>query len=133
MSASCSAQYSGKTIHFGKRMKEHLHTSKQSSISVHKNACHICYTTHDFKVTYVESYHDRGKYTLSERELLWNERIRGSINLQKTLKSQQFLLFPFLLYVMLTFFLYSFQIYTEDGLLTETCFYFEFLCLVSTG
>ena len=87
MSASCSAQYSGKTIHFGKRMKEHLHTSKQSSISVHKNACHICYTTHDFKVTYVESYHDRGKYTLSERELLWNERMRGSINLQKTLKS----------------------------------------------
>ena len=87
MSAACSAQYTGKTVHFGTRMKEHLKTSKQSSIHKHKQSCNICYTMHDFKVTYVESYHDRGKYTLSEREYLWNWRVRGSINLQKTLKA----------------------------------------------
>ena len=87
VTADCNAQYTGKTIDFGQRMKEHLQTSKQSSIHKHKNDCDKCYTYHDFKVTFVESYQDRGKYTLSEREFLWNWRMRGSINLQKTLKA----------------------------------------------
>ena len=104
VSAACSAQYTAcsaqytsfmrapnctKTVQFGARMKEHLKTSKQTSIYKHKQSCPVCYTAHDFKVTYVESYHDRGKYTLSEREFLWNWRVRGSINLQKTLKAKK--------------------------------------------
>ena len=87
VTADCNSQYTGKTVDFGQRMKEHLQTSKQSSIYLHKENCDICFTLHDFKVTFVESYQDRGKYTLSEREFLWNWRIRGSINFQKTLKA----------------------------------------------
>ena len=87
VTADCNAQYTGKTVNFGQRLKEHLQTSKQSSIYAHKQTCDVCFTLHDFKVTFVESYQDRGKYTLSEREFLWNWRIRGSINLQKTLKA----------------------------------------------
>ena len=51
------------------------------------NQCQQCNVTRDFSITYVESYLSRGKYSLSEREMLWNERIKGRINVQKTLKS----------------------------------------------
>ena len=84
---SCSAQYTGKTIHFGPRMKEHLKSSGTSAVSDHMNSCNTCYFVRDFHVTYVEHYNDRGKYSLSEREYLWDHRIKGSINLQKILKS----------------------------------------------
>ena len=46
-----------------------------------------CNDIKDFSVTYVENYLSRGKYSLSEREMLWNERIKGLINVQKTLVS----------------------------------------------
>ena len=68
-------------------MKEHLKTSKPSSVSDHMTNCNICYIPSDFHVNYVEHYDDRGKYSLSEREYLWDYRIKGSINLQKILKS----------------------------------------------
>ena len=84
---ACSAQYTGKTIHFGTRMKEHLKSSWTSAVSDHMNSCNTCYFVRDFHVTYVEHYNDRGKYSLSEREYLWDRRIKGSINLQKILKS----------------------------------------------
>ena len=66
-------------------MKEHLKTSKGSSVYCHMKDCHMCNSANDFEVTYVENYHNRGKYSLSEREYLWNYRIKGTINLQKTL------------------------------------------------
>ena len=84
-SGICSAQYTGKTVYFGTRMKEHLKTSKGSSVYCHMKDCHMCNSANDFEVTYVENYHNRGKYSLSEREYLWNYRIKGTINLQKTL------------------------------------------------
>ena len=84
-SGICSAQYTGKTVYFGTRMKEHLKTSKSSSVYCHMKDCHMCNSANDFEVTFVENYHNRGKYSLSEREYLWNSRIKGTINLQKTL------------------------------------------------
>ena len=84
---SCGNQYSGKTIHFGVRGKEHLLTSKSTAIYHHKQKCKDCNNTKDFTITYVENLTNKGKYSLSERELFWNNRIKGVINIQKTLKS----------------------------------------------
>ena len=83
----CLEQYTGKTIHFGARSKEHCSTSKFSVIHSHKQNCNICSSTSDFNITFVESYLQRGKFSLSEREFLWNGRIKGSMNVQKTLKA----------------------------------------------
>ena len=41
----------------------------------------------DIQVQFLENVWDRGKYSLSEREYLWNKRMKGSINVQKTLKN----------------------------------------------
>ena len=84
---ACSDQYTGRTINYGNRGIEHFKKSKLTSIYDHKNKCHHCNVTSDFTITYVESYLSNGKYSLSEREMLWNERIKGRINVQKTLKS----------------------------------------------
>ena len=83
---ACGSQYTGKTVDFQKRFKKHF-TSKTSSVYSHKKHCNDCAQVSDFEVTYVENYLKRGKYSLSEREYLWNHRIKGTINIQKTLKS----------------------------------------------
>ena len=84
---ACGSQYTGKTVNFSKRLNEHLGSSKQTSVFAHKQDCHTCYHTGDFKVTLCENYFKRGKYSLSEREYLWNHRIKGTMNVQKTLKA----------------------------------------------
>ena len=38
-------------------------------------------------VHFLENVHSRGKYTLSEREFLWNKRLGGEINIQKILRN----------------------------------------------
>ena len=84
---SCSEQYTGKTIHFGVRTKEHLISDKKSAVHQHKQDCGECNNISDFQITLVESYLQRGKYSLSEREFLWNRRMKGLINLKKTLSN----------------------------------------------
>ena len=42
-------------------------------------------TVNDVKVQFLENVWDRGKYSLSEREFLWNKRLKGNINIQKTI------------------------------------------------
>ena len=84
---SCKAQYVGKTVDFAKRLSEHLSTCKSSAVYSHKQSCPSCHDIKDFEISYLENYHSRGKYTLSEREFLWNYRVRGTINVQKTLKA----------------------------------------------
>ena len=82
----CVDQYTGKTtVEFGTRTLEHVQRQKSSSVYKHRNNCEQCRTTGKFNVTFVEDYRNRGKYTLSEREYLWNYRIKGVINGQKTL------------------------------------------------
>ena len=83
----CKSQYIGKTIHFGLRGKEHFSTSKNSSVYKHRQTCKECNNAKDFDITYLENMMNRGKYSLSEREYFWNNRIKGVINTQKTLKS----------------------------------------------
>ena len=85
---ACNAQYTGKTVDFSNRFTEHFKTCKTSSVYCHKKQCSACNKVTDFEVTLIENYHKRGKYTLSEREFLWNQRIKGTINVQKTLKSK---------------------------------------------
>ena len=87
VTGACHSQYTGKTVGFCKRFIEHLSTSKSSTVHQHKAKCAKCYIPQDFGVTFVESTSSRGKYSLSEREYLWNHRIKGSMNVQKTLKA----------------------------------------------
>ena len=84
---ACNAQYTGKTVDFANRFQEHFLKCKSSSVYCHKKQCPTCRTVTDFEVTLIENYQKRGKYTLSEREFLWNQRIKGTINVLKTLKS----------------------------------------------
>ena len=88
VTGACKSQYTGKTVDFCQRFVEHFSTSKQSSVYQHKRHCHECYITKDFEVALVEHYNSRGKFSLSEREYLWNSRIKGTINIQKTLKTK---------------------------------------------
>ena len=83
---TCAAQYTGKAIHFGARSNEHF-IHGVTAIFPHIQNCDTCENATDFKLTLVEDYLKRGKYSLSEREYLWNNRIRGSINTLKTLGS----------------------------------------------
>ena len=82
----CEDQYSGKTtVAYYKRTDEHTRTQKSSSVYKHREKCRQCSGTMNFTMSFIEDYKHRGKYTLSEREYLWNYRIKGVINDQKTL------------------------------------------------
>ena len=78
----------GKQYFFSKRVNDHLGLNKQTAVFAHKQDCNTCYHTGDFNVTLCENYYKRGKYSLSEREYLWNHRIKGTMNVQKTLKAK---------------------------------------------
>ena len=84
---ACDSQYTGKTVNFSTRSHEHFSTSKTSAIYHHRQKCNVCNVTDNFEMTLVENYHSRGKFCLSEREYLWNSRIKGTMNVQKTLKA----------------------------------------------
>ena len=86
VSAEFSGQYTGKTVNFGNRNIYHFDTNT-TAISEHRKHCNQCNGPESFSVTFVENYLRRGKFTLSEREMVWNVRIKGVINAQKTLKS----------------------------------------------
>ena len=77
--------YSGKTIHFGIRGNEHF-LRNASSIHKYKQECSSCNGVSDVSISFIENYLNRGKYRLSEFELLWNSRIKGVLNIQKTLQ-----------------------------------------------
>ena len=82
----CKDQYTGKTtVPFSQRTKEHLRTQKTSSVYKHREKCTLCKNSTDFKMSFIEDYRKRGKFSLSEREYLWNFRMKGVINDQKTL------------------------------------------------
>ena len=82
----CQDQYTGKTtVQFSKRTDEHIRKQKTSSVYKHRDKCRQCKGTLNFSMSFIEDYKKRGKYTLSEREYLWNARMKGVINDQKTL------------------------------------------------
>ena len=86
ITCKCEEQYVGKTtVSFRKRFTEH--GSKNTSVKEHLNICTTKPTTDDITIQFVENVWNRGKFSLSEREFLWNRRFKGSINVQKTLKN----------------------------------------------
>ena len=88
VSCKCEEQYAGKTtVTTGKRYKEHW--KKKTSVKEHMEKCDSKPTAGDVKVQFLENMWNRGKYSLSEREYLWNRRLKGSINVQKTLRTHR--------------------------------------------
>ena len=84
ITCKCIDQYSGKTtITNGGRFKEHC--TKCTSVHSHLQSCKSRPSVSDIKVQFLENVWDRGKYSLSEREYLWNKRLKGNINIQKTI------------------------------------------------
>ena len=81
----CKAAYTGKTTtSFVQRFEEHF--KGNSSISEHVKSCTMGNRKSDYELQFLENCLNRGKYTLSEREYLWNERLGGELNVQKILK-----------------------------------------------
>ena len=114
ITCKCVGQYSGKTtVGFNKRYPEHWNSVGSA---VHKHLQHRKCTNNpnDVKMQFLENVWGRGKYSLSEREYLWNRRLKGVINIQKTLRN----LFLELILAMFCVFVYSCQ-------LSTVLFYFQ--------
>ena len=87
ITCKCDDQYSGKTtVTNGGRYKEHW--TKDTSVHAHLNSCRSKPSLSDVKVQFIENVWNRGKYSLSEREFLWNKRLKGNINIQKTISNK---------------------------------------------
>ena len=88
ISCGCTVQYTGKTsVPFNKRFPEHFGKDKGSAVFEHTKECNKGKSMSDFTIQFLENVWNKGKYSLSEREYLWNHRLKGSLNIQKTLKS----------------------------------------------
>ena len=84
ITCKCVDQYAGKTtVTNCVRFKEHW--TKETSVRKHLRSCPCNPTVDSVKVQFLENVWDRGKYSLSEREFLWNKRLKGNINVQKTI------------------------------------------------
>ena len=87
ITCKCVDQYSGKTtVTNGVRFKEHW--TKNTSVRAHTNSCKSKPSVSEVKVQFLENVWNRGKYSLSEREFLWNKRLKGNINIQKTISNK---------------------------------------------
>ena len=83
----CLSLYTGKTTQqYNFRFNEHFLASSGSAVFDHTKKCPLGKSMEDFSIQFLENMYSRGKYSLSEREYLWNERLRGILNIQKTLK-----------------------------------------------
>ena len=86
ITCKCVEQYSGKTT-VTNTIRYTKHWSTNTAVKEHLDTCPSNPTINDVKVQFLENVWDRGKYSLSEREYLWNYRIKGTINIQKTIKA----------------------------------------------
>ena len=87
ISCPCTALYTGKTTtSFSQRFNEHF-ISPGKTVYDHSLSCQLGERKENFSIHFLENIYSRGKYSLSEREYLWNERLRGVMNIQKILKS----------------------------------------------
>ena len=88
ITCKCKEQYVGKTtVTFTQRYKEHWNNSKNTTVNHHMKHCTEKPTADEVNIQFLENVWNRGKYSLSEREYLWNRRMKASINIQKTLKT----------------------------------------------
>lgn len=82
ITCKCKEQYIGKTtVTFRQRFKEHC--TKETTVKEHMRSCVENPEPTDLEVQFAENVWGRGKYSLSEREYLWNKRLKGTINVQK--------------------------------------------------
>ena len=80
----CKAAYTGKTTtSFAQRFEEHF--KGNSSISEHVKSCAMGKRKSGYKLKFLENCLNRGKYTLSKREYLWNKRLGGELKILKQL------------------------------------------------
>ena len=86
MTCKCVGQYGGKTT-VTNTLRHKQHWTKNTSVKEHLSSCPSKPTIGDVKVQFLENVWDRGKYSLSEREFLWNKRLKGTINIQKVLSA----------------------------------------------
>ena len=87
ITCKCVGQYSGKTtVGFNNRFPEHWN-HKSSSVYKHLEHYKCTNNCNEIKMQFLENVWGRGKYSLSEREFLWNKRLKGVINIQKTLRN----------------------------------------------
>ena len=86
ITCKCKEQYEGKTT-VTNGVRYHQHWTKNTTFKEHLNVCKSNPTLDDVKIQFLENVWNRGKYSLSEREYLWNKRLKGTINVQKTLKT----------------------------------------------
>ena len=68
-------------------MKDLKDISRSLEVLEHSKVCSMGKQKSELSFHYLENMYSRGKYTLSEREYLWNERLRVVLNIKKTLKS----------------------------------------------
>ena len=88
VTCNCQEQYTGKTtIPYTKRFSEHFKKDGGSAVFGHSVRCNEGKSMGDYTIQFLEDVWSRGKYTLSEREHLWDHRIKGSMNIQKILKT----------------------------------------------
>ena len=88
ITCECASQYTGKTtVKFTGRFPEHFLKNKGSSIFEHTQQCTQGRSVTGYTIQFLENVCNRGKFSLSEREYLWNHRLKGSLNIQKTLRS----------------------------------------------
>ena len=88
VTCSCQTQYTGKTtVPYRKRFSEHFMKDSKSAVFGHTAKCNEGKSMGDYTMQFLEDVWSRGKYTLSEREHLWDHRIKGSMNIQKILKT----------------------------------------------
>ena len=88
INCKCVVQYTGKTtVPYNKRFPEHFAANKGSAVFQHTTECNKGKSMSEYTIQFLEDVWNRGKYSLSEREYLWNHRLKGSLNIQKTLKS----------------------------------------------
>ena len=92
ITCKCVGQYAGKTtVGFNNRFPEHWN-HKSSSVYKHLEHYKCTNNCNEIKMQFLENVWGRGKYSLSEREFLWNKRLKGVINIQKTLRNWIFLI-----------------------------------------
>ena len=88
VSCPCTAAYTGKTTtNFCRRCDEHFQVYKESSVLEHSKVCPLGRNKEQYTIQFLENGLNKGKYTLSEREYLWNERLGGELNVQNILRN----------------------------------------------
>ena len=82
----CESQYIGKTVNFYQRFLQHTAKSSKSALQQHTRVCSnssFDSIRKKYSFSLIFDMFDRGKYSLSEIEMMWVDKMKSSINVQK--------------------------------------------------